>query len=162
MHRLRPPDQLVRNRVVAAAALPDIRGQGDLAMNAHTMIDAAMTTMPQPILQKDITPTGSDYEVVRAVIEKITRDYRKQPSLEELAAAVGDTPTGLQKLFTRWAGLSPKSFLQAVTLDHARRLLDEGMPLLETAIEVGMSGPGRLHDLFVTHEAMSPGDYKSR
>jgi len=131
-------------------------------MNAHTMIDAAMTTMPQPILQKDITPTGSDYEVVRAVIEKITRDYRKQPSLEELAAAVGDTPTGLQKLFTRWAGLSPKSFLQAVTLDHARRLLDEGMPLLETAMEVGMSGPGRLHDLFVTHEAMSPGDYKSR
>ena len=49
-----------------------------------------------------------------------------------------------------------------MTLDHARRLLDEGMPLLETAYELGMSGPGRLHDLFVTHEAMSPGDYKTR
>lgn len=131
-------------------------------MNAHTMIDAAMIARPQPVLQKDITPTGSDYDVVRAVIEKISLDYRDQPSLEELAAEVGDTPTGLQKLFTRWAGLSPKSFLQAVTLDHARRLLDEGMPLLEAAYEVGMSGPGRLHDLFVTHEAMSPGDYKSR
>lgn len=114
------------------------------------------------ILQRDITPEGDDYEIVRRAIEKISLDYRDQPSLEELAAEVGDTPTGLQKLFTRWAGLSPKGFLQAVTLDHARRLLDEGLPLLDTAFEVGMSGPGRLHDLFVTHEAMSPGDYKSR
>jgi AraC family transcriptional regulator of adaptative response/methylated-DNA-[protein]-cysteine methyltransferase len=114
------------------------------------------------ILQQDITPDGGDYEVVRRCIEKISLDYRDQPSLEVLAEAVGDTPTGLQKLFTRWAGLSPKGFLQAVTLDHARRLLDEGAPLLDTAYEVGMSGPGRLHDLFVTHEAMSPGDYKTR
>jgi AraC family transcriptional regulator of adaptative response/methylated-DNA-[protein]-cysteine methyltransferase len=114
------------------------------------------------ILQKDVTPLGADYETVRRVIEKISLDYREQPSLEALAREVGETPTGLQKLFTRWAGLSPKGFLQAVTLDHARRLLDSGLPLLETAFEVGMSGPGRLHDLFVTHEAMSPGDYKSR
>ncbi len=114
------------------------------------------------ILEKDITPQGGDYETVRRVIEKISLDFRDQPSLEELAAEVGETPTALQKLFTRWAGLSPKGFLQAVTLDHARRLLSEGMPLLETSLEVGMSGPGRLHDLFVTHEGMSPGDYKSR
>lgn len=114
------------------------------------------------ILEKDITPAGGDYETVRRVIEKISLDYRDQPSLETLAADVGETPTGLQKLFTRWAGLSPKGFLQAVTLDHARRLLDAGMPLLEASFEVGMSGPGRLHDLFVTHEAMSPGDYKTR
>jgi AraC family transcriptional regulator of adaptative response/methylated-DNA-[protein]-cysteine methyltransferase len=114
------------------------------------------------ILTKDITPGGGDYETVRRVIEKISLDYRDQPSLESLAAEVGETPNSLQKLFTRWAGLSPKTFLQAVTLDHARKLLDEGMPLLETSFELGMSGPGRLHDLFVTHEAMSPGDYKSR
>jgi AraC family transcriptional regulator of adaptative response/methylated-DNA-[protein]-cysteine methyltransferase len=114
------------------------------------------------ILQEDITPAGLDYEAVRRTIEKISLDYREQPSLEELAEEVGDTPTGLQKLFTRWAGLSPKAFLQAVTLDHARRLLDDGLPLLDAALEVGMSGPGRLHDLFVTHEAMSPGDYKGR
>lgn len=138
-------------------------------MNAHAMIDARTTAMkpemtakPTISLHNDVTPGGADYETVRAVIEKISLDYRDQPSLEDLAAAVGTTPTALQKLFTRWAGLSPKSFLQAVTLDHARRLLDAGMPLLETAYEVGMSGPGRLHDLFVTHEAMSPGDYKSR
>ncbi|WP_048645475.1 methylated-DNA--[protein]-cysteine S-methyltransferase [Nitratireductor soli] len=111
---------------------------------------------------RDVTPEGSDYEVVRRVIEKISLDYRDQPSLEEIAAEVGDTPTGLQKLFTRWAGLSPKAFLQAVTLDHARRLLDSGLPLLDTAFELGMSGPGRLHDLFVTHEAVSPGEYKAR
>lgn len=120
-------------------------------MNAHSAV-----------LQKDITPEGSDYETVRRVIEKISLDFRDQPSLDELATEVGETPMGLQKLFTRWAGLSPKAFLQAVTLNHARRLLDEGLPLLEASMEVGMSGPGRLHDLFVTHEAMSPGDYKTR
>jgi AraC family transcriptional regulator of adaptative response/methylated-DNA-[protein]-cysteine methyltransferase len=125
-------------------------------------MNARMSMQPQPILERDITPEGGDYEVVRRAIEKISVDYRDQPSLEDLAEAVGETPNGLQKLFTRWAGLSPKAFLQAVTLDHARRLLDSGMPLLETSFELGMSGPGRLHDLFVTHEAMSPGDYKSR
>ena len=114
------------------------------------------------ILEREITPAGSDYETVRRVIEKISLDYRDQPSLETLAAELGLTPIGLQKLFTRWAGLSPKAFLQAVTLDHARRLLDSGMPLLEAALELGMSGPGRLHDLFVTHEAISPGEYKRR
>ncbi|WP_028032034.1 bifunctional helix-turn-helix domain-containing protein/methylated-DNA--[protein]-cysteine S-methyltransferase [Chelativorans sp. J32] len=114
------------------------------------------------VLEREITPVGSDYEIIRRVIEKISLDYRSQPSLDDLAAELGETPTGLQKLFTRWAGLSPKAFLQAVTLDHARRLLDSGMPLLETALELGMSGPGRLHDLFVTHEAISPGEYKLR
>jgi AraC family transcriptional regulator of adaptative response/methylated-DNA-[protein]-cysteine methyltransferase len=111
----------------------------------------------------DVTPQGSDYETVRRVIEMITLDYREQPSLEMIAGAMGQSPSQLQKLFTRWAGLSPKAFLQAVTLDHAKRLLgQEGLPLLETAYEVGLSGPGRLHDLFVTHEAMSPGEWKAK
>ncbi|WP_312945801.1 bifunctional helix-turn-helix domain-containing protein/methylated-DNA--[protein]-cysteine S-methyltransferase [Agrobacterium sp.] len=115
------------------------------------------------ILQEDITPDGSDYETVRQVIEIMTVDYRDQPSLEMIAARMGRSPTQLQKTFTRWAGLSPKAFLQAVTLDHAKRLLrQEQLPLLETSIEVGMSGPGRLHDLFVTHEAMSPGEWKAK
>jgi len=112
---------------------------------------------------RDLTPVmGPDYETVRRVIEAISLDFRRQPSLETLADAVGETPDGLQRLFRRWAGLTPKAFLQAVTLDHARRLLDDGAPLLEAAWEVGLSGPGRLHDLFVTHEAMSPGEYKTR
>ncbi|MCG5482710.1 MAG: bifunctional helix-turn-helix domain-containing protein/methylated-DNA--[protein]-cysteine S-methyltransferase [Sinorhizobium meliloti] len=111
----------------------------------------------------DITPEGTDYDTVRRVIAMLTEDYREQPSLESLARRLGQSPTQLQKVFTRWAGLSPKAFLQAVTLDHAKRLLrQEDMPLLETSIEVGLSGPSRLHDLFVTHEAMSPGEWKAR
>lgn len=103
----------------------------------------------------------TDYQTVRRVIELISDNWRDQPELEELANAVGRSPTQLQKLFTRWAGLSPKGFLQAVTLDHAKRLLAGDMPLLEASYELGLSGPGRLHDLFVSHEAMSPGVYKS-
>lgn len=111
----------------------------------------------------DITPEGSDYDTVRQVIEMLTLDYRDQPSLETIAARLDQSPTQLQKTFTRWAGLSPKAFLQAVTLDHAKRLLgSEGMPLLEASLELGLSGPGRLHDLFVTHEAMSPGEWKAK
>ncbi|MGG7516773.1 methylated-DNA--[protein]-cysteine S-methyltransferase [Allorhizobium undicola] len=111
----------------------------------------------------DITPEGQDYETVCRVIECMTLDYRQQPSLEDLARQLNQSPTQLQKVFTRWAGLSPKAFLQAVTLDHAKRLLGrEGLPLLETAMELGLSGPGRLHDLFVSHEAMSPGEWKAR
>lgn len=131
-------------------------------MNTRMLMNAPMPLKPSATLEKDITPEGSDYEIVRRVIEKISLDYRDQPSLEVLAEEVGETPTSMQKLFTRWAGLSPKAFLQAVTLDHARKLLDGGLPLLEASFELGMSGPGRLHDLFVTHEAMSPGDYKTR
>src|SRR5690606_6975035 len=85
-------------------------GQGDFEMNAHPSLK------PTAILERDITPEGGDYEIVRRVSEKISLDYRDQHSLEELADEVGQTPTGLQKLFTRWAGLSPKAFLQAVTL----------------------------------------------
>ena len=124
-------------------------------MTLAQQIDLSTTT--------DITPEGSDYETVRRVIEMLTLDYQAQPSLETLSARLGVSQSQLQKTFTRWAGLSPKGFLQAVTLDHAKRLLgQEGMPLLETSIELGLSGPGRLHDLFVTHEAMSPGEWKAK
>ncbi|MBW8445428.1 MAG: bifunctional helix-turn-helix domain-containing protein/methylated-DNA--[protein]-cysteine S-methyltransferase [Arenimonas sp.] len=124
-------------------------------MTLAQQIDLSATT--------DITPEGSDYETVRRVIEMLTLDYQAQPSLETLSARLGVSQSQLQKTFTRWAGLSPKGFLQAVTLDHAKRLLgQEGMPLLETSIELGLSGPGRLHDLFVTHEAMSPGEWKAK
>ena len=105
---------------------------------------------------------GSDYKMVRDVIEAISSNWRDHPSLEELSNAVGRSPTQMQKTFTRWAGLSPKQFLQAVTLDHAKKLLAQDLPLLETSLELGLSGPSRLHDLFVTHEAMSPGIYKAK
>ncbi|HTO32209.1 MAG TPA: bifunctional helix-turn-helix domain-containing protein/methylated-DNA--[protein]-cysteine S-methyltransferase [Pararhizobium sp.] len=114
-------------------------------------------------IPSDITPQGSDYDTVSRVVELLTETYRDQPSLESIAGELGQSPTQLQKTFTRWAGLSPKAFLQAVTLDHAKRLLrQEELPLLETSYELGLSGPSRLHDLFVTHEAMSPGEWKLR
>ncbi|MEM1377151.1 MAG: bifunctional helix-turn-helix domain-containing protein/methylated-DNA--[protein]-cysteine S-methyltransferase [Pseudomonadota bacterium] len=115
----------------------------------------------QTILQHEID-TGGDYAVIADVIENISENWRDQPSLDDLANSVGMEPTALQKLFTRWCGLSPKAFLQAVTIDHARALLASDMPLLDTAYELGLSGPGRLHDLFVTHEAMSPGEIKAQ
>jgi AraC family transcriptional regulator, regulatory protein of adaptative response / methylated-DNA-[protein]-cysteine methyltransferase len=107
------------------------------------------------------TALGGDYQTVRRVIEIISENWREQPGLEELASAVGATPTQLQKTFSRWAGLSPKAFLQAITMDHARKLLADDASILDASLELGLSGPGRLHDLFVTHEAMSPGVYKS-
>ncbi|MCO6187463.1 bifunctional helix-turn-helix domain-containing protein/methylated-DNA--[protein]-cysteine S-methyltransferase [Rhizobium sp. L1K21] len=122
-----------------------------------------MTLAQISTLGTDITPAGRDYDVVRQVIEIMTEDYQEQPSLEAISVRLGVPVTQLQKTFTRWAGLSPKAFLQAVTLDHAKRLLGrEGMPVLETSLELGLSSPGRLHDLFVTHEAMSPGEWKAR
>ena len=114
-------------------------------------------------LRQDTTlqEAHEDYMLVRKVLEHLTINWRDQPELENLVKLTGVSPTKIQKTFTRWAGLSPKAFLQAVTLDHAKRMLTEGLPILDASFELGLSGPGRLHDLFVTHEAMSPGVYKA-
>jgi AraC family transcriptional regulator of adaptative response/methylated-DNA-[protein]-cysteine methyltransferase len=122
----------------------------DLAMHAPT---AMPMTARAP---------ASDYDVVRRAIEFMSRSWREQPSLERIAAHVGMKPLTLQRLFTRWAGLSPKGFVQALTLDHARALLADSASVLDTTLEVGLSGPGRLHDLFVAHEAMTPGAWKAK
>jgi AraC family transcriptional regulator of adaptative response/methylated-DNA-[protein]-cysteine methyltransferase len=81
--------------------------------------------------------------------------------VEAIAHSAGVTATELHHLFRRWCGLTPKAFLQALTLSSARDLLRSSASVLDTAYEVGLSGPGRLHDLFVTHEAMSPGEWKT-
>ncbi|MCA0431652.1 MAG: bifunctional helix-turn-helix domain-containing protein/methylated-DNA--[protein]-cysteine S-methyltransferase [Proteobacteria bacterium] len=101
-----------------------------------------------------------DYARVRDMLAYLTEHWREQPSLEVLAARAHMTPDGLQRLFSRWAGLTPKMFLQAITLDNARTMLKDSASILDTALDVGLSGPGRLHDLFVTHEGMSPGQWK--
>ncbi|WP_114389355.1 methylated-DNA--[protein]-cysteine S-methyltransferase [Notoacmeibacter marinus] len=107
--------------------------------------------------------TGSaDFAIIEKVIGHISERHRDQPGLNELAAMTGQSPDGLIRLFRRWAGLTPKAFLQAVTLDHARRLLVDGADLLDASLELGLSSPGRLHDLFVTHEAVSPGEWKAK
>ncbi len=119
-------------------------------------------TMTEPPATSHHPAPTTDYDVVRRAIRYISHHWREQPSLEMIAGHVGLKPLSLQRLFSRWAGLSPKAFLQAVTLDHARSLLDESASVLDTSFELGLSGPGRLHDLFVSHHAMTPGAYKTR
>ena len=122
------------------------------------------TTMLSPDRIPDLTPlsqAADDYAVVRRAIAYISEHRRAQPEVEAIAHAAGVTPDDLHHLFRRWAGLTPKAFLQALTLDHARMLLRQSASVLDAAYEVGLSGPARLHDLFVTHEAMSPGEWKS-
>jgi AraC family transcriptional regulator, regulatory protein of adaptative response / methylated-DNA-[protein]-cysteine methyltransferase len=121
-------------------------------------------TMLSPDRVSELMPLSSaadDYAVVRRAIAFISEQWRSQPEIDAIAAAVGTTTADLHHVFRRWAGLTPKAFLQAITLDNARRLLRSSASVLDAAYEVGLSGPGRLHDLFVTHEAMSPGEWKS-
>ncbi|OYW68773.1 MAG: 6-O-methylguanine DNA methyltransferase [Bosea sp. 12-68-7] len=116
--------------------------------------------MPTAAAFPTVAP-GSDYDTVRRILAYITENWRAQPTIEAIAEAAGATPTDVHHLFRRWCGLTPKAFLQAITLDHAKGLLGASASVLDTALEVGLSGPGRLHDLFVTHEAMSPGEWKA-
>lgn len=104
---------------------------------------------------------AADYEIVRRAVEYVNLRFRDQPEVEEIARASGVSPRALTDLFRRWCGLSPKDFLQAVTLDAARRVLSQSNNVLDAAYELGLSGPGRLHDLFVVHESMSPGEWKA-
>lgn len=120
--------------------------------------------MLSPAHFSDLAPlstAAADYDIVRRAIAHIKGNWRSQPEIEQIAEAAGVTPTELHHLFRRWAGLTPKAFLQALTLDSARNLLRDSASVLDASYEVGLSGPGRLHDLFVTHEAMSPGEWKS-
>jgi AraC family transcriptional regulator of adaptative response/methylated-DNA-[protein]-cysteine methyltransferase len=124
--------------------------------------------METPMLSPDriqnpmpLAAAAADYDVVRRAIGHIRGHWREQPAIEAIAEAAGVTPTELHHLFRRWAGLTPKAFLQALTLDGARQLLRDSASVLDATYEVGLSGPGRLHDLFVTHEAMSPGEWKT-
>ena len=102
-----------------------------------------------------------DYDSVRRAIAFISEHWRTQPTIEAMADAASVTPDELHHLFRRWAGLTPKAFMQALTLDHAKSLLRDSASVLDAALDSGLSGPGRLHDLFVTHESMSPGELKN-
>jgi len=107
-----------------------------------------------------LVPAG-DYETVRRAIAFVSENFRDQPEVEAIAEAAGTTPRSLTELFRRWCGLTPIDFLAAVTLDQARKILRDAPNVLDASFELGLSGAGRLHDLFVTHEKMSPGEWKS-
>lgn len=101
-----------------------------------------------------------DYDRIEQAIHFLEDNYRRQPSLTEVAGAVGLSEFHFQRLFTRWAGISPKRFLQYLTKEHAKKLLSESGDVLAATYETGLSGPSRLHDLFVSTEAVTPGEYK--
>jgi AraC family transcriptional regulator of adaptative response/methylated-DNA-[protein]-cysteine methyltransferase len=129
----------------------------------------AMTTLLKNLVPTDSCTTSldapssalRDYDAVRRAITFISENWRSQPAIAAIADSAGVTPDELHHLFRRWAGLTPKLFMQALTLDHAKRLLRKSASVLDAALDSGLSGPGRLHDLFVTHEAMSPGEWKN-
>ncbi len=102
-----------------------------------------------------------NFERIKEAIEFIDTNYKQQPSLDEVAAYVHLSPTHFHKVFTDWAGVSPKQFLQFTTLSHAKALLKSGRDsLLQSSLELGLSSTSRLHDLFINIEAMSPGEFK--
>jgi AraC family transcriptional regulator of adaptative response/methylated-DNA-[protein]-cysteine methyltransferase len=113
-------------------------------------------------MNTDIKQLSDDYLRIEQAILYLENHYKGQPSLEELAANIGLSEYHFQRLFTRWAGVSPKRFLQFLTKEGAKELLNRSENLLDTTHQIGLSSLGRLHDLFVNTEAVSPGEYKSR
>jgi AraC family transcriptional regulator of adaptative response/methylated-DNA-[protein]-cysteine methyltransferase len=112
--------------------------------------------------QTDFKQSSEDYLRIEQAILYLENHFKDQPNLDEVAANVGLSEYHFQRLFTRWAGVSPKRFLQFVTKESAKELLNKSENLLDTTHQVGLSSLGRLHDLFVTTEAMTPGEYKSK
>lgn len=118
-------------------------------------------TMTNTLNQREVE--GSDdygFALVGRLLAWLSEHYREQPSLEAIAREAGMSPYHVQRLFTRYVGVSPKKYVQYLTLDHAKRALDESRSVLDVAFDTGLSGPGRLHDLFVSHEALTPGEWK--
>jgi len=103
----------------------------------------------------------TNYERIEEAIGYIKEHFKDQPSLEEVAEKIHLSPFHFQRIFTEWAGVSPKKFLQYLTIDHAKRMLSNQATLFDTAIDSGLSGTSRLHDLFVKIEGMTPGEYKN-
>lgn len=101
------------------------------------------------------------YRLIEQAIQYIEANVHRQPELDEIASAIGLSEYHFQRLFTRWAGISPKRFIQFLTKEHAKELLTRSENLLDTTHQVGLSSLGRLHDLFVNTEAVTPGEYKS-
>jgi len=109
----------------------------------------------------DYQQLSDDYLLVEAALRYLQTHHSQQPSLSQIAASVGLSDYHFQRIFKRWVGISPKRFLQYLTKEHAKQLLDKSANLLEVSYKTGLSGPGRLHDLFISCEAVTPGEYKS-
>jgi len=122
----------------------------------------AITERKNPMISSNYRQLSDDYLRIEQAILYLDNHITDQPSLEETAASIGLSEFHFQRLFTRWAGVSPKRFLQYLTKESAKDLLSRSENLLDTTHQLGLSSLGRLHDLFVSAEAVSPGQYKSR
>ncbi len=103
-----------------------------------------------------------DYSRIESAILFLEENYHRQPELREVAQSVRLSEFHFQRLFRRWAGISPKRFIQFLTLEYAKKLLDGSRSVLDATYDAGLSSPGRLHDLFVNIEAMTPGEFKAQ
>lgn len=106
-------------------------------------------------------PAGADFKRVEAAMRYVVAHYRDQPRLEQIADAAGLSQHHFQRLFTRWAGISPSQFMRYLTVEYAKQRLADAESVLDAALDAGLSGPGRLHDLLVAYEAVTPGEYKA-
>ncbi len=116
--------------------------------------------MEVTIMMEEANQFILDYQRIEQSIRFIDQHHLEQPSLKEIAESVSLSEYHFQRLFTRWVGISPKRFMQYLTKEHAKQLLEESADLLSASYAAGLSGPGRLHDLFVSYEAVTPGEYK--
>lgn len=110
--------------------------------------------------EMNLTRASEDYDRIGKAIEFVEANFKSQPSLEEIAQSAHLSKYHFQRMFKRWVGISPTQFMQFLTLDYTKKRLAESRNVLDTSYDAGLSGPGRLHDLFVNFEAMTPGEYK--
>jgi AraC family transcriptional regulator of adaptative response/methylated-DNA-[protein]-cysteine methyltransferase len=121
-----------------------------------------MITEPKPDTIVHLAERAQDYNRMAQALSWLAERWREHPSLDEAADAVGLSPFHFQRIFTRWAGVSPKTFVAAIAHAEARTLLEEGASVLDAALDTGLSGPSRLHDLFIAQESVTPGDARRR
>ncbi|MHA6287874.1 methylated-DNA--[protein]-cysteine S-methyltransferase [Maricaulis sp. CAU 1757] len=110
----------------------------------------------------DLDASSRDYTRIASALAYLGDNWRAHPDLDAAARAAGLSPHHFQRVFTRWVGISPKKYVGALAHGAAREALDDGASVLDATFEAGLSGPGRLHDLFIAHEAVTPGDSKRR
>ncbi|MEQ9447906.1 MAG: methylated-DNA--[protein]-cysteine S-methyltransferase [Rhodospirillaceae bacterium] len=122
----------------------------------------ASSNIKQNVTVVSRTESASDYARIEAAISYLLKSQNTPPGLEDLAAGAGLSPCHFQRLFKRWAGVSPKQFMSYISVERAKPILEAAAPVLEAALDAGLSGASRLHDLFVSVQAMTPGEYKAQ
>ncbi len=128
----------------------------------RTQVTQKTHSLESKMNNKDFSQDSEDYLRIEKAIEFIAGNFKSRPSLDQMAESVHLSKYHFNRLFKRWAGISPTQFLQFLTLEYTKQKLTESRSLLDASLEAGLSGSGRLHDLFVTFDAMTPGEFKQK